>query len=105
MGKLGGDVADWIHPLLQPKTGTTKRRGRNQSSWVGRYGYALLNDGRQGLVIMYNDGTTCFYDAENGYNERIWAEMHASPSKGQFVWQVLMPQAWGNNSNYEIIEI
>ena len=82
----------------------TNRKRRAQSSWVHSYGYATLTDRREGLVVSFEGavgGAIYFYDSAAGYDETIWQEMDAAPSKGQFVWSVLMPLPHGSNTNYE----
>jgi hypothetical protein len=52
---------------------------------VNLYGYAILNDGRIGIVVMFKDGFVAFYDANDGFDEEMYAAMDASDSKGQFI--------------------
>lgn len=94
------NIVKFIRPLLQPKSGTTPRKGRTQSSWVMHYGYARLEDGRQGLIVVFEPGTICFYECA----PRLYDEMATAPSAGQFVWTHLMPKSRGHNTNYEILD-
>ena len=101
-------IEAFLHPPKTARAGANTKARNNRkakSSWVGWFAYGTLTDKREGLIVSYNDGKTCFYDQKNGYGEAVWAAMDGAESKGQFVWSVLMPAPVGSNTNYEIVSL
>ena len=94
MGNYGGDIGAWIHEPKRPFTGSDRDAAKrnktrvtrgSKSSWVSLYGYAILNDGRIGVVVMFVDGYVAFYDSADGFDEGMYKAFDAADSKGTFI--------------------
>ncbi len=69
---------DWIvrrNPVRTP-----------QSSWVSGFGFALVDDGRTGLLVEFNNGFQAFFPFKG---RRDYDRMVRARSKGKFVWKHL----------------